>query len=180
MDCNQRAIDKIFQTLVVCLQPESLIRDESIYLLQNSKINSNAKNLDQSKLSATHDNKAIHVNNAPLDKDNRESIDDNSCNDKCDEISDHELSNKIAIDNGKNRCRIKKNHQNNTNNFNNLRTIQYNVSKNDKNDENVRKQRSKKRVYIVRDRIVGLINGYGISCKTENSKVFVRGPWCNS
>ena len=105
MDCNQREIDKIFQTLVVCLQPESLIRDESIYLLQNSKINSNAKNLDQSKLSATHDN--------------RESIDDNSCNGECDEIPDHELSNKIAIDNSKNRSRIKKNHQNNTNNFNN-------------------------------------------------------------
>ena len=105
-----------------------------------------------------------------LDKDNRGSIDDNSCNsnecnecnecisneynecyecnsNECNKTPDHELSNKIPNDNSKNHGRINKNHQNNTNNFNNSRPIQY-ASKNDINNENVRKPSSAKRVYI--------------------------------
>ena len=63
------------------------------------------------KYSATQDNKAIDVNNASLDKDNRESIGDNSCNgNKCNKIPDHELSTIIANDNRKNHSRINKNH----------------------------------------------------------------------
>ena len=42
--------------------------DENIFLLENSKIISNTQNFDQSKLSATHDNKAIDVNNTTLIK----------------------------------------------------------------------------------------------------------------
>ena len=81
MDSKQRTIDKLLKKLAICLQRKSLIRDENIFLLQNSKINSNAQKSDQSKLSATPDNKAI---DATLDKDNKESIDDNSCNsNKC-------------------------------------------------------------------------------------------------
>ena len=45
-DCKQRTIDKLLQTLAVCLQQETLIRDENIFLLQNSKINLNTQNLD--------------------------------------------------------------------------------------------------------------------------------------
>ena len=97
MDCKQRTLDKLPKTLAVCLQRESLIRDENIFLLLNSNINSNTQNFDKSELSATQDNKALDVNNAPLDKDNRESIDDNSCNsNECNKISD-----KIANDNSK-------------------------------------------------------------------------------
>ena len=62
------------------------------------------------------------------------------------------------------------------NNFNNSRPIQY-VSKNDINNENVRKPSSAKRVYIAWDSIVKQkknVNGYDISRKTQNSKVFVR------
>ena len=85
---------------MVCLRRESLICDDNIFLLQNSKINSNTQNFDQSKLSATQDNKVIDVNNAPIDKDNRELIDDNFYNsNKCNKIFDHELSTKIANDN---------------------------------------------------------------------------------
>ena len=68
MDCKQRTIDKLLQTLAVCLQRESLIRDENIFLLQNFKINSNIQKSDKSKLSATQDNKAMDINNAPLVK----------------------------------------------------------------------------------------------------------------
>ena len=100
MGCKQRILDKLLQTLAVCLQREPLIRFGNIFFLQDSKINSNTKNFDKTKLSATQDSKAIDANNAPLHKDNRESIDDNSCNsNECNKISDHELSNKIANDN---------------------------------------------------------------------------------
>ena len=68
MDCKQRTVDKLLQTLAVCLQRESLIRDENIFLLQNFKINSNIQNSDKSKLSATQDNKEMDINNAPLVK----------------------------------------------------------------------------------------------------------------
>ena len=95
------------------MQWESLTPDENIFLLQNSKINSNTQNFDQSKLSATHDNKAIDVNNAPLDKDN-----------------------------SRNHSRIKKNLQNKTNNFNNSRVILYGISRNNINNRNVRKPSS--------------------------------------
>ena len=62
--------------------------------------------LDKSRLSATQDNKTIDDNNAPLDKDNRESTDDNSCNsNECNKILDQELSNSIANDNSKNHSR---------------------------------------------------------------------------
>ena len=72
------------------------------FFLQNSKINSNTQNFDKSKLSATQNVEAIDVNNAPLDKDNEESVDDNSCNsNECNKIPDQELSNKIANDNSK-------------------------------------------------------------------------------
>ena len=59
-----------------------------------------------------------------LDKDNRGSIDDNSCNsnecnecnecnsNECNKTPDHELSNKIPNDNSKNHSRINKNHLN--------------------------------------------------------------------
>ena len=176
MDCKQRTIDELFQPLAVCLQRESLTRDENIFMLQSSKTNSNTKNFDQSKLSAAHDNKTIDVSNAPLDKDNRqESIDDNYCNsNECYENPDHELSNKIENDNSKNHYKISKNHQNNTNNFNNSRAIQYDVSRNDINNENVLKPSSTKGLYVVGDSIVKHVNGYDISRKTENSKVFVR------
>ena len=168
MDCKQKTIDKLLQTLAVCLQRESLIRDENIFLLQNSKIKLNTQNFDQSKFStAAHENKAIDVNNAPLDKDNRESIDDNSCNsNESDETPDHELSNKIGNDNIKNHSRINKSHQNDTNNFINPRTSQYDVNRNNINNENVRKSSSTKRVYIVGDSIVKYVYGYVISCKT--------------
>ena len=76
MDSKQKTIDKLLKNVAVCLHRESLIRDENIFLLQSSKINSNTQNFYQSKLSATKDNKAINVNIVPLDKDNRESIDD--------------------------------------------------------------------------------------------------------
>ena len=76
MDSKQKTIDKLLKNLAVCLHRESLIRDENIFLLQSSKINSNTQNFHQSKLSATKDNKAINVNIVPLEKDNRESIDD--------------------------------------------------------------------------------------------------------
>ena len=167
MDCKQKTIDKLLQTLAVCLQWESLIRDENIFLLQNSKINLNTQKFDQSKLSAAaHHNKAIDVNNAPLDKDNRESIDDNSCNsNESDETPDHELSNKIGNDNIKNHSRINKSHQNDTNNFINSRTSQYDVNRNNIDNQNVRKPSSTKRVCIVGDGIVKYINGYVISCK---------------
>ena len=103
MNCKQRTIKKLLQTLTVCLKRESLIRDENIFFLQNSKINSNTQNFGQSKLSPSQDNKAIDVNNAPLGKGNRESIHDHSCNgNECKKIPDHELSNKIANDNDKN------------------------------------------------------------------------------
>ena len=68
MDCKQRTVDKLLQTLAVCLQRESLIRDENIFLLQNFKTNSNIQNSDKSKLSATQDNKEMDINNAPLVK----------------------------------------------------------------------------------------------------------------
>ena len=42
------------------------------------------------------------------------------------------------------------------------------------NNENVRKPSSTKRVYIVGDSIVKHVNGYDISRKTKNSKVFAR------
>ena len=103
----------------------------------NSKINSNIQNLDQSKLSASQDNKAIDVNKAPLYKGNRESIYDNSYNsNECNKIPDPELSNKIATDNSKNQSRINKNRQYNTSCLNS-RTIQNDVSRNDINNENV-------------------------------------------
>ena len=64
---------------------------------------------DRSKLSASQDNKVINTNPAPLNKDNRESIDDNSCNsNKCNKIPDQELSSKIANDNSKYPSRINK------------------------------------------------------------------------
>ena len=54
-----------------------------------------------------------------IDKDNRGSIDDNSCNsnecnecNECNKTPDHELSNKIPNDNSKNHSRINKNHLN--------------------------------------------------------------------
>ena len=57
---------------------------------------------DRSKLSASQDNKVINTNPAPLNKDNRESIDDNSCNsNECNKIPDQELSSTIANDNSK-------------------------------------------------------------------------------
>ena len=101
------------------------MRDENIILKQNSKIISNTQNFNQWKLPVTQANKANNVNNAPHDKDNRESIDDNFCNNECNKIPDHEFSNKTANDNSKNHTRIIKNHQNNTNNLNNSRTIQH-------------------------------------------------------
>ena len=70
MDCKQSKIDTLLQTSAVYLQQQSLIPDE-IFLLQISKINSSKQNFDRSKLSATQDNKAIDVNNAPLDNDNK-------------------------------------------------------------------------------------------------------------
>ena len=70
MDCKQSKIDTLLQTSAVYLQQQSLIPDE-IFLLQISKINSSTQNFDRSKLSATQDNKAIDVNNAPLDNDNK-------------------------------------------------------------------------------------------------------------
>ena len=64
---------------------------------------------DRSKLSASQDNKVINTNPAPLNKDNRESIDDNSCNsNKCNKIPDQELSSTIASDNSKYPSRINK------------------------------------------------------------------------
>ena len=170
MNCKQRTIKKLLQTLTICLKRESLIRDENIFFLQNSKINSNTQNFGQSKLSPSQDNKAIDVNNAPLDKGNRESIYDHSCDgNECNKIPDHELSNKIATDNGKNKRRINKNHQYNTNSLNNSRTIQNDVSRNDINNENVQKPSSRKQIYLVRDSIVKHVNGYDILSKTENS-----------
>lgn len=66
---------------------------------------------DRSKLSASQDNKVINTNPAPLNKDNRESIDDNSCNsNKCNKIPDQELSSTIANDNSKYPRRINKSH----------------------------------------------------------------------
>lgn len=59
MGCKQRILDKLLQTLAVCLQREPLIRVGNIFLLQDSKINSNTKSFDKTKLSATQDNKAI-------------------------------------------------------------------------------------------------------------------------
>ena len=47
MDCKQRTIDKLLQTLAVCLQRKSLMRDENIILKQNSKIISNTQNFNQ-------------------------------------------------------------------------------------------------------------------------------------
>ena len=44
IDCKQRTIDKLLQTLAVCLQRQSLIHDENIFHLQNFKINSNIQN----------------------------------------------------------------------------------------------------------------------------------------
>ena len=70
MDCKQSKIDTLLQTSAVYLQHQSLIPDQ-IFLLQISKINSSKQSSDRSKLSATQDNKAIDVNNAPLDKDNK-------------------------------------------------------------------------------------------------------------
>ena len=70
MDCKQSKTDTLLQTSAVYLQQQSLIPDQ-IFLLQISKINSSKQNSDKSKLSATQDNKAIDVNNAPLDKDNK-------------------------------------------------------------------------------------------------------------
>ena len=177
MDCKQRTIGKLLQTLAVCLQWESLICNENIFLLQNSIINSNAQNFDKSKLPATQENEAIDVNKAPLDKDNRESIDDNSCNSIVTSVTKSLIKNyliKLQMIIAKNHSRINKNHQNNTNSFNNSRTIQYDVSRNDINNENVRKPRSTKRVCIVGDSKVKHVNWYDISSKTENSKVFVR------
>ena len=131
MDCKQRTIDKLLQTLVDCLQRESLNVTRIFFSYRTLKL-INSKNFNKSKLSAAQDNKAIVVNNAPLDKDNSESIDDNSCNsNECNKIPGDELSNKIANDNSKNHSRINKNHQNNTKSFNNSRTIQYDVSRND-------------------------------------------------
>ena len=64
---------------------------------------------DRSKLSASQDNKVINTNPAPLNKDNRESVDDNSCNsNKCNKIPDQELSSTIANDNSKYPSRINK------------------------------------------------------------------------
>ena len=49
----------------------------NFFFLQNSKINSNTQNFDQS---VVQDNKAIDFNKAPLDKDTRELVVDNYCN----------------------------------------------------------------------------------------------------
>ena len=88
----------------------------------------------------------------PLDKGNRESVDDNSCNsNECNKIPDHELCNKTANDNSKNYSRVNKNHQNSTNSFNNSRTVQYDVGRNDLNNENMQKRSSTQSVYIVGD-----------------------------
>ena len=138
INCKQTTIKKLLQTLTVCLKRESLIRDDNIFFLLDSKISSNTQNLDQSKLSASQDNKAIDVNKAPLYKGNRESIYDNSYNsNECNKIPDPELSNKIATDNSKNQSRINKNRQYNTSSLNNSRIIQNDVSRNDINNENV-------------------------------------------
>ena len=173
MDCKQRTTDKLLQTLAVCLQWESLIRDGNIFLSQ--KINSNTQNFDKSKLSPTQDNKAIAVNNSPLDKNNRESINDNTCNsNEWNKIPDQKLFNKIENDNSKDHNRINKNPQNNNNSFGNSGTTQYDISRSDINNENVWKPSSTNRVYIVGDSIVKHVNRYDISRKTETSKVFVR------
>ena len=72
------------------------------HFLRNSKINSNTQSFDKSKLSATQNIETIDVSNVTLDKDNEESVDDNSCNsNECNKIPDQQLSNKIANDNSK-------------------------------------------------------------------------------
>ena len=57
--------------------PKMTRRDEKFFFLQNSKINSNTQNFDQS---VVQDNKAIDFNKAPLDKDTSELVVDNYCN----------------------------------------------------------------------------------------------------
>ena len=44
MGSKKTTIGKPFQNLTVCLRRESLIRDDDIFLLQNSKVSSNTQN----------------------------------------------------------------------------------------------------------------------------------------